>query len=59
MCKTLYVENEIMEMLYMPICDEPSHSIPSNIQIAAVEYQREQTVSTIQNLSQVDVSSFI
>ena len=43
----------------MPFFYEIAHLDPTNLHISAVEVQREQTVSTIQNLSQVDVSSFI
>ena len=49
---------EIMKMLNVPFFDGIDHLDPTNLHISAVEVQREQTVSTIQNLSQVDVSSF-
>ena len=50
--------NELMEMLDMSIFDELVVSYPINLHIAAIEDQREQSTSTIQNLSQVEVSLF-
>ena len=50
--------DELMEIIGMPFFYEPTYSNLVNLQIVVVEDQREQISSTIQNLSQVDVSSF-
>ena len=50
--------DKTMEILGFSMFDEHVDSYPTNLQIDTVEDQREQTISTIQSLSQVDVASF-
>ena len=43
----------------MPTFDELENLDPSNLKIAEVEEQQDQSVNIIQNITQLDISSFI
>ena len=50
---------DYMETLGMPNFDELAKLDPSNLNTVEVEEQHDQSVNIIQNITQLDISSFI